>query len=119
MAATVANGPGNARDWVGLYPAGATSALVNRVAYRYLNGLTTVPASGVSDATITFVLPAAPGSYNVRFFLNNTLTVLATSGSIDVVAPPTASAGANQTLASATVGSLSGNGFDPTPRLCR
>jgi hypothetical protein len=60
-------------------------------------------------------LPTALGDYNVRFFSNNTLTVLATSGTVTVIAPPTASAGANQTLASATVGSLNGSGTDPNP----
>jgi hypothetical protein len=83
VTATIANGPGNAWDWVGLYPASATSALANRVSYQFLNGLQTAPVSGVSGAALTFTLPTA-GTYNVRFFLNNSLTVLATSGSITV-----------------------------------
>jgi agmatine deiminase len=84
LTATVTNGPGNAADWVGLYPAGGTSATYNRLAYWYLNGLTTAPASGVTGATLTFTLPTTPGNYDVRLFLNNSLTVLTTSGSITV-----------------------------------
>ena len=86
VTATVANGPANAWDWVGLYPTGATSATVNRLSYQYLNGLQTAPSSGVSGATLSFALPSA-GTYEARFFRNNSLTVLATSGSITVAGP--------------------------------
>src|SRR2546423_2061867 len=68
VTATIANGPGNAMDWVGLYPAGATSALANRLTFQFLNGLQTAPASGVSGATLTFALPGA-GTYEDRIFL--------------------------------------------------
>ena len=86
VTATIANGPANAWDWVGLYPTGATSATVNRLSYQYLNGLQTAPASGVSGASLSFALPSA-GTYELRFFRNNSLTVLATSGSITVQGP--------------------------------
>jgi uncharacterized protein YhfF len=112
---TVTNGPGNAWDWVGLYPAGATSATANRLAYKFLNGQTTAPASGVSGATLTFTLPTAPGSYDVRLFLNGSFTVLATSGSI-TIAPPSialnaATAVPGQTV-TATVTNGPGNAWD-------
>jgi uncharacterized protein YegP (UPF0339 family) len=114
VTATVANGPGNALDWVGLYPAGATSATANRVSYQYLNGLTTGPASGASAATLTFTLPSA-GTYNVRFFLNNSLTVLATSGTITVTAPSvglSASTAVIGETVTATVTNGPGNALD-------
>jgi hypothetical protein len=44
----------------------------------------------VSGAILTFALPSA-GTYEVRFFLNNSLTLLATSGPIIVEAPVTSS----------------------------
>jgi hypothetical protein len=109
VTATVANGPGNAWDWVGLYPVGASSALANRVAYKFLNGLGTAPASGVTGATLTFVLPSA-GRYEARFFLNNSLTVLATSGSITVVVPPTIALSATTALTGQTVTATVANG---------
>jgi hypothetical protein len=81
--ATVTNGPGNAGDWVGLYPIGTSSATTNRVSYQYLNGLQGAPASGVGAATLTFALPSA-GTYEMRFFVNNSLTTIAKSGVITV-----------------------------------
>jgi hypothetical protein len=86
VTAAVANGPGNARDWVGLYPTGSSSATVNRLAYQYLNGLQTAPSSGVTGATLSFAMPSA-GTYELRFFLNNSLTVLAASAPITVTGP--------------------------------
>src|SRR5206468_11534872 len=43
VTATIANGPGNALDWVGLYPAGATSAADHRLRIRHLYRLPTAP----------------------------------------------------------------------------
>jgi hypothetical protein len=85
VTATVANGPGNTRDWVGLYPTGTSSSTSNRLAYQYLNGLQTPPTNGTSGGTLTFGLPTA-GSYELRLFVNNSLTVLATSAAIMVAA---------------------------------
>jgi hypothetical protein len=85
VTATIANGPGNALDWVGLYPVGGTAA--QRVSYQFLNGMTSPPATGVTGATLTFVMPAVSGTYELRFFRNNTLTLLATSPAITVTAP--------------------------------
>jgi hypothetical protein len=115
VAATVTNGPGNAWDWVGLYPTGTTSATANRLAYKFLNGQTTAPASGVTGATLIFTLPSAPGSYEVRLFLNGSFTVVATSGTI-TIAPPSvalsaATAGPGQTV-TATVTNGPGNAWD-------
>src|SRR5439155_1278701 len=77
VTATVANGPGNALDWVGLYPAGATSAVANRLAIRYLNGSTTAPTTGVSAAAINFTLPTTPDRKSTRLNLNNVPTAFA------------------------------------------
>ena len=41
ITATVANGPGNPRDWAGLYPTGAANA--DYVAWQHLNGSETPP----------------------------------------------------------------------------
>ena len=78
ITAMVANGPANALDWIGLYPANApaTGPLVD---WMYLNGSRTAPATGVSDVSITFTAPLVPGTYNVRLFLNFTYTLLAAS----------------------------------------
>ena len=82
VTATIANGPGNAGDWVGLFGASAPDAAY--VDWRYLNGTQSRPGSGVTGAAVTFTMPAAPGTYNVRFFLNDSWTKVATSATITV-----------------------------------
>ena len=82
VTATVANGPANRTDWVALFATGA--AATNHLQWQYLNGAFTAPATGVSGAALTFTLPLTPGTYEVRFFRNNTFTVLATSDAITV-----------------------------------
>jgi len=77
VTATVTNGPGTPGDWVGLY-----DATGRPVQWLYLNGSHTLPAVGVSSATVTFVLPA-PGTYQVRL-CNGSYALVATSGTIDV-----------------------------------
>jgi hypothetical protein len=113
VTATIANGPGFGADWVGLYPASATSAVANLLASQYLNGRGTAP--GVSGATLTFTMPTVAGTYNVRFFQNDSLTVLGTSSSITVVAPSivlsATTARAGQTV-TATIAGGPGYGAD-------
>ena len=82
VTATMANGPGNAGDWVGLY--GASAADGTYEDWKYLNGTRSKPGSGVTGAAVTFTMPATPGTYNVRFFLNDTTSLLATSLTITV-----------------------------------
>src|SRR2546427_765200 len=81
VTATVANGPGTPGDWVGLYDAGGTA-----VQWQYLNGTQVMPATGVTSATVTFMLPATPGIYQARLF-NATYVLVATSGSITTTVP--------------------------------
>ena len=79
---TVANGPGNARDWVGLYT--VTGADTPSISWWYLNGARTVPAQPLTEATLVFTAPTTPGTYQVRFFANDGYTRLATSATITV-----------------------------------
>src|SRR5712691_4700973 len=81
VTATIANAPGTPGDWVGLYDANGTP-----VQWQYLNGTQTLPAGGLKSATVTFTLPATPGTYHVRLF-NATYTLVATSGTITTSAP--------------------------------
>src|SRR5205085_6508104 len=82
---TVANGPGNPTDWVAMYGSN-TSDMGGFVAWKYLNGLATVPATGLTSATIQFTAPTTAGTYNVRLFSNNTYTKLPTSATTTVTA---------------------------------
>ena len=60
VAVHVSGGPGNAADWVALAFTGAPD--------------TTAPRHrrGMSDAMIPFTLPTAPGTYEIRWYINNT-----------------------------------------------
>ncbi len=62
--------PGNAQDWVGIYPVGASSAWGNVVDWSWANE--TSEANDPGD-WYKFTLP--DGNYEARFFLNNTYTI--------------------------------------------
>ena len=81
VTATITGGPGTAGDWAGLF-----DALGNCYQWQYLNGLQTLPASGVTSATLSFRLPATAGTYHVRLF-NATYTWVGTSGTITTASP--------------------------------
>ncbi len=81
----VLNGPGNARDWVGLYPIGAPNQ--GSLDWAYLNGTRTPPTSGLMSSTLTFALPVTGGSYEFRFFQNDAYTLLEKSTVVDVSSP--------------------------------
>ena len=75
MTVSVANGPGNRTDWVGLAAAGAPDATV--VAWVYLTGSQTAPNAGMASATVLMTAPISDASYEARFYANNGYTVLA------------------------------------------
>ena len=110
VTATIANGPGNAGDWVGLFGNGAGDGTY--VNWKYLNGTQTRPGSGVTGAAVTFTMPATPGTYNVRFFLNDSSTKLATSAAITVTAgaPPSIALSATTVAPRGTVTVTMANG---------
>ena len=84
----VADGPGNATDWLALADSTAPNSQYRD--WKYLNGSRTPPPSGLSAATVQFVAPTTPGMYNVRWFVgNNTSNRIAISNDITVAAPPT------------------------------
>ena len=58
ITATVTNGPGNLRDWVGLY---ATTAAPDApsLQWSYLNGTRSIPATALTEGTLVFTAPLA------------------------------------------------------------
>ncbi len=88
---TVNNGPGNLRDWVGLYLASAPpedGTWVNLRDWKYLNNTQSPPSTGQTSATLTFTMPSAPGTYHFRFFANDGIALLATSPNVTVTSVP-------------------------------
>jgi hypothetical protein len=77
---TVAHGPGNRQDWIGLF--NVADALTFQ-SWEYLNGSSILPAIGLSNATVYFTAPSAPGRYNVRLFAaGDPTTPIATSNAV-------------------------------------
>jgi len=91
VTATISNGPGTGGDWVGLFATNDPDATYQD--WKYLNGSRTRPATGVTAATVTLTAPTTPGTYELRFFLNDSLTRLATSSTITVTVSAAPSSG--------------------------
>lgn len=82
ISATFTNGPGNASDWIGIYPKGITpSGSPQSLLWRYTNG-TTLASGALKNGSVTFSNPQlAQGQYSAWFLANNGYGVLA--GPID------------------------------------
>jgi len=72
---TLTNGAGGATDWLAL--AATTAPTTSYVQYTYVG-------AGVTTRTWTVNMPATPGTYEFRLFLNNGYTRAATSPSVVV-----------------------------------
>jgi hypothetical protein len=55
--------------------------------WKYLNGAKTVPVVGAPSAVLTFTAPPTAGTCNLRWFVNDSYTVLATSAVVTVTPP--------------------------------
>lgn len=78
IVATFANGPGNASDWIGVYPQGITpSGSPQSLLWRYTNG-TTSASGALKNGVVTFSNPQlAQGQYSAWLLANNGYSVLA------------------------------------------
>jgi hypothetical protein len=97
LSATLTNGPGGRADWAALY-CPATQPDGPFVDWKYLSDATTPPGSGLSGATLHFTVPASATSCNVRWYANDTFTLLASSATVtmagpSITVPATAAAG--------------------------
>ena len=75
---SIANAPGTPGDWAGLYDASG-----NAVQWQFLDGTQTMPAAGVTSATLTFTMPTTPGTYQIRLF-NGSYLPIAVSAPLSV-----------------------------------
>ena len=106
---TLTNGPGGAQDWLAL--ALAAAANTSYVTFTYVGG-------GITTRTWTVTMPATPGAYEFRLFLNNSYTRAATSPVVTVSAainPAPAIVSVSPARASAGTGAftltVTGSGF--------
>src|ERR1700736_6037023 len=97
ISATVANGPGNPGDWLGVYPVGAPTGTGNPPSWKWLSTddarNSVPPAPGVTAGTVHLVVPPQAGQYEIRFFPNNGFAVAATSAAITVTTGATGGTG--------------------------
>jgi hypothetical protein len=75
-------GPVNAGDWVGLFPVGGTTG--QWIEWKYLSGNQVMPGGGSASATLNFTAPSSAGSYEIRLYHNNTVTLMSTGPTITV-----------------------------------
>ncbi|MFC4075988.1 endonuclease/exonuclease/phosphatase family protein [Salinithrix halophila] len=82
------HGPGNAKDWIGLYREGASNR--SYVDWAYVNGSQTA-TKGYTDGTVTFKGRLKPGTYHLRFFKNDSYTKISQDVPITVTSKKTSS----------------------------
>ena len=88
IAVTFSNGPANAKDWIGIYPAGVTPGSVGSTIWNYVDG-TKSGATGLATGTVSFAGGlGTPGDY-VAFLLRDDGYEVISSESFTVVAPTT------------------------------
>src|SRR6266545_18676 len=113
VTATMSNLPGNPNDWVALAAVGAANPTYVR--YAFLSTL-----AGTTTKTWAFTLPTTLGQYEVRFFLGDTYTRMATSPTITVanISPtPSLASLAPASVAAGTPAfalAVTGTNFTPT-----
>jgi len=74
---TFSDGPGNPKDWVGLYKQDMVAGEADSLAWFYVNGSTT-SGEGLTDGELVFPEGMAEeGIYEARFFENDSYTLLA------------------------------------------
>src|SRR5215472_9805949 len=86
---TVANGPGNPRDWIGWYRPGSLieSGGVPGDPWVYANGAQVAPSTGLSSFDVMMAAPATSGSYEMRFYADDSYSLVA-HVAFAVSAPP-------------------------------
>jgi acid phosphatase type 7 len=90
ISVSFSGGPGNARDWIGIYPAGVSPGDQDSVRWLYVDG-TVEGLTGSTEGTVTFAggLGVA-GSWTVYLLEDDSYTALAEAG-FQVQAVPTSS----------------------------
>lgn len=96
------DGPGNATDWIGIYPTGAVPGQVGSTLWYYVNGRRSATVAGITSGTLTLGVgsgswPLHAGSWNAFFLANDGYQILA-STSLTVVAGPTAVVSTDRTI---------------------
>jgi len=93
---TFSNGPGNSKDWVGIYRSDMIPGSAAAPAWVYVNGSKSA-GQGLTDGTLVFNADLQPGDYMARFFEDDGYKQLA-SVSFTISEPPGVTAGSEAYL---------------------
>ena len=93
---TFSNGPGNPKDWVGIYRPDMIPGSAAAPAWAYVNGSKSA-GQGITDGTLVFDAVLQPGNYTARFFEDDGYTQMA-SVSFSIAEPPSVSVGSEAYL---------------------
>ena len=93
---TFSNGPGNPKDWVGIYRPDMIPGSTAAPAWAYVNGSKSA-GQGITDGTLVFDAVLQPGNYTARFFEDDGYTQMA-SVSFSIAEPPSVSVGSEAYL---------------------
>jgi len=76
---TFQGGPGNARDWIGIYPLGVKPGSTPSTLWFYVNGSSTA-TTGLTSGSVTFASGlSAAGTYEVHLLRDDGYAILATA----------------------------------------
>jgi hypothetical protein len=79
-------GPGNSKDWIGVYPEGVTPGSTGSTLWNYVNG-TRTPGAGLREGTVTFGSGLnLAGIWTAYLLVNDGYTVV-TNASFNVIEP--------------------------------
>ena len=71
------NGPGNAKDWIGIYQKGQTPGSPGSTTWKYVDGSTTSGASGITNGSLNFDFNLPAGEWYAAFLQNDGYTEIA------------------------------------------
>ena len=81
------DGPGNPRDWIGIYRPDMTPGEQGSLAWVYVSGSTTA-GDGLANGSVAFSNNLSVGDYVARFFKNDSYSQLAAAVAFTVGDPP-------------------------------
>ena len=98
---TFSNGPGNPKDWVGIYRPNMIPGSAVAPAWAYVNGSKSA-GQGLTDGTLVFDAVLQPGDYVARFFEDDGYNQLA-SENFSIAEPPGVTVGSEAYLSGETI----------------
>ncbi len=98
---TFSNGPGNPKDWVGIYRPDMIPGSAAAPAWAYVNGSKS-SGQGLTDGTLVFDAVLQPGNYIARFFEDDGFKQMA-SVNFSIAEPPGVTVGSDAYLSGETI----------------